>query len=101
MRMRFFAGHKPACAPFYRRSAAVTGQLSCLLSRYRACTDDPAAWRRCDRLTSQERKSYFFRVLLSLCLFRACLGKIIVCMYNWLKKGRFSHRMIIDSRFCV
>jgi len=28
----------------------------------------------------------------SLCLFRACLGKMIVYIYKWRKKWRFSHR---------
>ena len=32
------------------------------------------------------------------CLSRACLGKMIVLMYKWRKKWRFSHRVSKDPR---
>jgi hypothetical protein len=38
---------------------------------------------------SPARKRPFFEF--SLCLSRACLGKMLVFIYKWLKKWRFSH----------
>jgi hypothetical protein len=40
---------------------------------------------------SCEKRHSFFEY--SLCVSRACLGKMIVLMHKWLKKRRFSHRV--------
>ena len=37
----------------------------------------------------------------SLCLSRACLGKIMHFIYKWLKNGRFPYRVVEEARRAV
>jgi hypothetical protein len=53
---------------------------------------NPAAWLRDD---SGTETAFEF----SLCLSRACLGKIIVFIYKWLKNRRLSHVFPKNDRF--